>query len=76
MKTLTDIRNVSIEKGDVIVTGFRKDRSDKTYDKDSLEIETVKEVSFVENSLWTFEGNLIELEDTEVLVLPDEYKDW
>ena len=76
MKTLTDIRNVSIEKGDVIVTGFRKDRSDKTYDKDSLEIETVKEVSFVENSLWTFEGNLIELEDTEVLVLPDEYRDW
>ena len=76
MKTLTDIRNVSIEKGDVIVTGFRKDRSDKTYAKDSLEIETVKEVSFVENSLWTFEGNLIELEDTEVLVLPDEYKDW
>tara|TARA_R100001594_G_scaffold92910_1_gene127258 strand:- start:1319 stop:1549 length:231 start_codon:yes stop_codon:yes gene_type:complete len=76
MKTLTDKRRVPIEKGDVIVTGFRKDRSDKTYDKDSLEIETVKEVSFVENSLWTFEGNLIELEDTEVLVLPDEYKVW
>ena len=76
MKTLTDIRNVPIEKGDVIVTGFRKDRPDKTYDKDSLEIETVKEVNFVENSLWTFEGNLIELEDTEVLVLPDEYRDW
>lgn len=74
--TLKDIRNVPIEKGDVIVTGFREDRSEKTYDKDSLEIETVKEVNFIENSLWTYEGNLIELEDTDVLVLPSGYEVW
>jgi len=75
-ETLKDIRNIPIEKGDVIVTGFREDRSDKPYDKDALEIETVKEVNFVENSLWTCEGNLIELEDTDVLVLPDGYEVW
>lgn len=74
--TLKDIRNVPIEKGDVIVTGFREDRTEKTYDKDALEIETVKEVNFVENSLWTYEGNLIELEDTDVLVLPSGYEVW
>lgn len=74
--TLKDIRNVPIERGDVIVTGFREDRPEKTYDKDALEIETVKEVNFVENSLWTYEGNLIELEDTDVLVLPSGYEVW
>lgn len=74
--TLKDIRNVPIEKGDVIVTGFREDRPDKPYDKDALEIETIKEVNFVENSLWTYEGNLIELEDTDVLVLPSGYEVW
>ena len=73
MNTLTDIRGNRVTKGCKVVTGYREDRPEKKYDKDSLEIVSVDRIDYFNNTFWTTSGILVELEDTDVLVVPDEW---
>lgn len=71
-KTLKDIRGVSIDCGDTVaVTYYDYDK-----EKPCLEVSVVEGVNFVKNEIYLDDGEPILLDMFEVLVLPDNYKEW
>lgn len=72
MKTLTDIRGVEINIGNTVgVSYFNYDKN-----KPAIEVDVVEAINYTQNVIYLQDGEPIELELFDVIVLPDEYKEW
>ncbi|APC44353.1 hypothetical protein [Pseudoalteromonas phage PH357] len=71
-KTLKDVRGVDIDCGDTVaVTYYDYDK-----EKPCLEVSVVEGVNFVKNEIYLDDGEPITLDMFDVIVLPDDYKEW